>query len=212
MLENFTSEEIKRQFKSNKRMRTITYVVGGLIVLVIGYLLYYQFVSVPKGKKSEDAYWHGLNLASKDSTDLAIQELNAQVKKYDGYIGGENAQFVLGRQYMQKGEFKKAIETLEKVKVKDTYLSSMVLGLQADCHSELKNYKEAASLYKEAAESSTNQFTTPMYLFKAGLCAEELQDFESAKALYEEIKDQYVDYANKKSIDKYIARVSNLKK
>lgn len=212
MLENFTSEELKRQFKSNKNMRLVTYIVGGLLVLTVGYLLYYQFVSVPKNKKSEDAFWYGLNLASKDSTDLAIQELSNQVKKYDGYKGGENAQFILGRQYMQKGEFKKAIETLEGVKVNDTYVSAMVLGLQGDCYNELKNYKEAARLYKKAAKESVNEYTTPMYLFKAGLCAEELKDFESAKALYEEIKDQFVNFANKKSIDKYIARVSNLKK
>lgn len=212
MLENFTSEEIKKQFKSNKNLRLTTFAVGGVIVLVVGYLLYYQFVSKPKDKKSEDAYWYGLNLAAKDSTDLAIEELTAQVKKYDGYKGGESAQFVLGRQYMEKGDFKKAIETLEKVKVKDTYVSAMTLGLQGDCHSELKNYKEAAAKYKSAAKKSINEWTTPMYLFKAGLCAEELQDFESALKLYEEIKNDYTTFATNKSIDKYIARVSNLKK
>lgn len=190
----------------------ITYVVGGLLVLVVGWLLYYQFVSKPKNKKSEDAYWVGLNLATKDSTDQAIDELTSQVKKYDGYKGGENAQFVLARQYMNKGEFKKAIETLDGVKMKDTYLSAMSLGLQGDCYSEMKKYKDAAEKYKKAAKKSDNDYTTPMYLFKAGLCAEELQDFEHAKEIYEQIKNEYIDYANKKSIDKYIARVSNLKK
>lgn len=212
MLENFTSEEIKRQFKSNKTLRLITFAVGGVIVLTVGYLLYYQFVKVPKGKKSEDSYWYAMNLIAQDSTDLAIQELNAQVKKFDGLKGGENAQFMLGRQYMEKGEFNKALEALGKVKVKDTYLSSMTLGLQGDCYSELKKYKEAAAKYKEAAAKSENEWTTPMYLFKAGLCAEELQDFESALKFYEEIRDGYVNYANTKSIDKYIARVSNLNK
>lgn len=212
MLENFTSEEIKKQFKSNKNLRLVTFTIGGLIVLVVGYLLYYQFVSVPKGKKSEDAYWHGLNLAEKDSTELAIEELTAQVKKYDGYKGGENAQFILGSQYMKKGEFKKAIEVLEKVKVNDTYVSALTIGLQGDCYSELKKYKEAAAKYKEAAKESINEWTTPMYLFKAALCAEELQDFEAALKLYEEIRDGYTNFANTKTIDKYIARVSNLKK
>lgn len=212
MVENFTSDEIKRQFKSNKTLRIITFAVGGVIVATIGYLLYYQFVQVPKGKKSEDSYWYAMNLIAQDSTDMAIQELNAQVKKYDGLKGGENAQFMLGRQYMEKGEFDKAIEVLGKVKAKDTYVSAMVVGLQGDCYSELKKYKEAASKYKEAAAKSKNDWTTPMYLFKAGLCAEELQDFESALKFYEEIKNDYMTFANAKTIDKYIARVSNLKK
>ncbi|MCO5258545.1 MAG: tetratricopeptide repeat protein [Crocinitomicaceae bacterium] len=211
MLENFSTDELKRQFNNNKTLRLVSYVAGGILVIFVGYLVYYQFVFTPKDKKSEDAYWYGLNLAAKDSTDLAIDELTAQVKKYDGYKGGENAQFVLGRQYMEKGDFKKALEVLKDVKVKDTYLSAMALGLQGDCLSEMKNYKEAATKYKEAAKVSDNEWTSPMYLFKAGLCAEELQDFDASLKLYKEIQDKYTTFANNKSIDKYIARVSNLK-
>lgn len=211
MFENFSSEEIKRQFSSNKTLRMVTYVVGGILIFIVGYLVYHQFVFIPKDKKSEDAYWYGLNMADKDSTDLAIEELSAQVKKYDGYKGGENAQFVLGRQYMEKGDFKKALEVLEGVKVKDTYLSAMTLGLQGDCYSELKKYKEAAGKYKEAAKVSDNEWTSPSYLFKAGLCSEELQDYKSALVIYQEIQDKYTIFANSKSIEKYIARVSNLK-
>ncbi|HNR85153.1 MAG TPA: tetratricopeptide repeat protein [Taishania sp.] len=211
MLENFSLDELKRQFKTNKTLKLTTYAVGGVLVLVIGYLAYYQFVVTPKNKKSEDAYWYGLNLAANDSTDLAIEELTAQVKKYDGYKGGENAQFVLGRQYMEKGDFKKALEVLKGVELEDNYLAAMAVGLQGDCYSEMKNYKEAAAKYNEAAKVSDNEWTSPMYLFKAGLCAEELQDFDAALKLYKEIQDKYTIFANNKSIDKYIARVSNLK-
>ncbi len=76
----------------------------------------------------------------------------------------------------------------------------------------MKKYKEAAAKYQDAADESKNEWTTPMYLFKAGLCAEELQDFDSALKFYEEIKNEYTTYASTKTIDKYIARVSNLKK
>lgn len=212
MLENFTFDELKRQFETNKTLKLVTYAVGGVLILVVAYLLYYQFVMLPKDKKSEDAYWQGLNYAAKDSTDLAIQELNAQIKKFDGYKGGESAQFILGRQYMEKGDFKKAIETLEDVEVEDTYLSAMTLGLQGDCYSELKNYQEAASKYQAAANISENEWTTPMYLFKAGLCAEELKDYHAAAKIYNEIKNKYKTFANQKTIEKYIARVSSVEK
>ena len=96
-----------------------------------------------------------------------IEELSATVKKYDGKQGGENAQFVLARQYMNKSEFEQAIKTLKEVKVKDTYVSVHVVGLQGDCLSELKKYEEAAKMYIKASEMNENDYTSPMYLFKA---------------------------------------------
>lgn len=211
MLENISSEEIKSQFKSNKKVRLISLVVGGIVLLIVGYFIYRQFVAIPKGQKSEDSYWVGLNYANQDSTDMAIDELSAAVKKYDGYKGGENAQFVLGRQYMEKGDFKKAIETLEDVSTSDTYISAMAVGLQGDCYSEMGKYKEAVEKYVAAADENENDMTTPSYLFKAGLCAEKLQDFEAALTYFQRIKDDFATFGNRKTIDKYIARVSGLK-
>lgn len=210
MLENFSFEELKRQFNSNKNTRLVAYIIGGTLVLVIGYFAYLQFIWKPNNEKSKDAYWVGLNYAAQDSTDLAIDALKPVVKKYDGKIGGENAQFILARQYMSKGEFKKAIAELEGVDVNDTYVSSMAIGLQGDCYSEMKDYEKAGSLYLEAAELNENEMTTPMYLFKAGLVYEmKVKDFEKATECYTKIKDDYPSYGSQKSIEKFIARASN---
>lgn len=211
MIENISVQELKRKFDSNKKTRLIIYSAGGIIVLVIGFFAYRQFISKPANEKSKDAYWMGLNLATQDSTDLAIEELKPVVKKYDGKVGGENAQFILARQYMTKGEFNKALNELEGVDVEDTYISSMAVGLQGDCKSELKKFEEAAELYLKAAGINENEMTTPMYLFKAGLCLEEVKDFEKAVECYTKIKDDYSAFGSQKSIEKYIARASNSK-
>ncbi|MFN5147509.1 MAG: tetratricopeptide repeat protein [Flavobacteriia bacterium] len=209
MLENFSTQELKKKFESNKNTRLVTYIVGGILILVIGYFGYRQFIWKPANEKSKDAYWPGLNLAAQDSTDKAIDELKPVVKQYDGKIGGENAQFVLARQYMNKGQYKKALEELEGVEVSDTYVSAMVLGLQGDCHSEMKDFEKAGVMYLEAAGVNENELTTPMYLFKAGLCAEKVKDFEKALECYTKIKDDYPSYGSQKSIEKYVARASN---
>ena len=209
MLENFSVQELKKKFESNKNARLVSYIGGGILVLVIGYFAYVQFFWKPANEKSKDAYWVGLNYAAKDSTDAAIEELKPIVKKYDGKIGGENAQFILARQYMVKGLFKKAITELESVDVEDTYISSMAVGLQGDCQSELKDYEKAGTLYLEAAGINENEMTTPMYLMKAGLCAEKVKDFEKAVECYTTIKDDYASFASQKGIEKYIARASN---
>jgi tetratricopeptide (TPR) repeat protein len=209
MLENFSFQELKKQIESNKTTKLYTYVIGGILVLVLGIFAYRQFIWKPNNEKSKDAFWVGLNYAAKDSTDLAIEELEPVVKKYDGKVGGENAQFILARQYMAKGEFKKALDELEGVEVSDTYLSAMALGLQADCHSEMKDYEKAQKLYLEASGTNENELTTPMYLFKAGLCAEKTKDFGKAAECYTKIRDDYPGFGNQKAIEKYVARASN---
>lgn len=190
----------------------ITMGVGAIIVLILGYFLYKQFLFNPDNEKSKDAYYEGLNYAAKDSTDKAIDALKPVVTKYDGKQGGELAQFVLARQYMTKGEFKKALEELEGVDVSDTYVAVYAIGLQGDCKSEMGNYQEAMDLYLEAADRVDNEKTTPEYLFKAGLCAEQLKDYEKASELYTRIKENYIVYGSQKTIDKYVARVQNTKK
>jgi tetratricopeptide (TPR) repeat protein len=110
---------------------------------------------------------------------------------------------------MNKGQYKKALEELEGVEVSDTYVSAMVLGLQGDCHSEMKDFEKAGVMYLEAAGVNENELTTPMYLFKAGLCAEKVKDFEKALECYTKIKDDYPSYGSQKSIEKYVARASN---
>ena len=211
MAYNNSTSNLKQQFKDNKQLRLITFAVGGVLVVLIGYLLYRQFVYGPKNEKSKEAYYPGLNYAAKDSTDKAIEMLEPVVKKYDGTVGGENAQYVLGRQYMDKGDFKKALQTLEGVKTSDTYVRVYTVGLQGDCYSELGKYKEALDKYEDAAGINENEKTTPEYLFKAAMVAEQLEQFEKATELYEKIRDNYAMFSQQKAIDKYIARTKNKK-
>lgn len=211
MLENLSPQEFKSQFKENKTLRMVTIGVGSIVALILGYFLYKQFIWKPANEKSKDALFVGLNYAAKDSTDAAINELTTVVKKYDGKQGGELAQFVLARQYMAKGEFKKALDELEGVDVNDTYVAVYAIGLQGDCYSEMKKYNEALELYEEAAAKNENEKTSPEFLFKAGLVAEELGNFEKATELYTQIKENYTTFSSQKTIDKYIARVKNKK-
>ena len=211
MLEDITGEEIKRQFKTNKVLRYVTIGAGVLVIGVLGFFLYRQFVHKPANEKSKDSYWEGLNYAVKDSTDTAIDILESNVKKYDGKVGGEVAQFVLARQLMSKGEFKAAIEELEGVDVDGTLVPIMAVGLHADCLSEMKKYEEAANKYLEAADMTENELTTPMYLRKAGLCAEEIKNFPKAAEFYQRIIDDYPSYSGQNQIEKLLARASNKK-
>lgn len=207
MLEDLSGQKIAEEFKSNKKLKMTTYIVGGILLLSILFFAYRQFIWKPANDDSKNSYWIGLNYAGMDSTNLSIEEFETAVNQYDGKIGGEVSQFLLGRQLMEQGEFEDALNELSSVNLKDTYLSSLVVKLQADCYSELKDYEKAANLYLEAAEINPNENTTPEILFSAGQCAEEINNFEKALECYQKIKDEYPSSTKGMSIEKYIARV-----
>ncbi|MDG1741932.1 MAG: hypothetical protein P8H43_05090 [Crocinitomicaceae bacterium] len=209
MLENITGEELKNQFKTNKKLRLITLIVGSAALLALGYFIYLQFVWTPKNEESKGKYWPGLNLAVADSTDAALESLKPIKDKYNGYIGGEIAQFVYARQLMSKSEFKKALQELEDISVEDTYVKVMAIGLQGDCYSDMEQYDSAFEKYMEAAEMQENDLTAPIYLKKAGLCAEALNNFDIASTNYKTIMDNYADFARENQIERYYARANN---
>jgi predicted negative regulator of RcsB-dependent stress response len=211
MAKEISVNNLKQQFKENKQLRLITFSIIGVLVVLAGYLVYRTFVWGPQNDKSKEAYFTGLNYASQDSTDRAIDELEPVVKKYDGTVGGENAQLTLARQYMEKGKFKKAMELLEGTSFSDTYLRIGAVGLQGDCLSDMGKYKEALEKYEEAAGINENDKTTPEYLFKAALVCEHLNDNTKAAELYTRIRDEYTMFAQQKTIEKYIARTENKK-
>ena len=222
MTENFSLEDFKKKFSENKSFRITTITAGTIIVLVLGFLSYRQWMWKPDNEKSKETYFVALNaIANEGKNTLVdtskagsktdpIKKLQRSVKKYDGKIGGEVSKYILATQYMRKGKYKEALVLLENVNVDDTYVSVEVIGLQGDCQSELKNYDKAYALYQEAAATNENDFTSPMYLFKAGLIAEKLKKSDEAKAHYEKIATIYPKsfYAKEKNLEAYIARNS----
>lgn len=206
MFEDLRDLNFVEAFKSNKTFRNATVGIGAVLAVVVGYFAYQNFVFKPSNEKSKDSYYTALNYAVADSVDMAIEEAKRGVKKYDGKIGGELNQFILARQLMEKGEFKKALTELDGVKLDDTFLSVAVISLKGDCYSELKDYKAAKDWYLKAAKKNINEKTTPENLFKAALVSEKLDQKKEAFELYSQIEKEYPNFASIKAISKYISK------
>jgi predicted negative regulator of RcsB-dependent stress response len=203
-------EQLIEKAKNSKTFKMVSYAVGAIAVLVLAWFLYQQFVFKPANEKSKTAYWRAMVYLENDEPDNALAEFERVAKKYDGKVGGEISQYMAGRLYMDKGEFKKALKLLEKAKLKDLYLGTMVIGLQGDCHSELGDFKKAVKLYEKAAKRKANEFTTPMYLMKAALIHEmKLNNFEDAVEIYKSIEMDYYEYFKTNNVEKYLERVAN---
>ncbi|RZM28334.1 MAG: tetratricopeptide repeat protein [Pedobacter sp.] len=117
------------------------------------------------------------------------------------------ANLYLGGIYLRKGEYKKAIESLGKYSDTGSPVADpLALGLLGDAYSELKDYKQAATYYKKAADKASNKFTSPMFLKKLGLVYEAQKSFKDAAESYNKIKAQYPESQEATMIDEYLAR------
>jgi predicted negative regulator of RcsB-dependent stress response len=212
MFEDFSFSGFKSKFKEDKKFRLISIISGSVLVVLLGVFVYYQFVYLPNDEESKDIYFETLNYAdSTNKTDKNIKTLEGKLAEYEGYTGALATEFILARQYMNKGQFDKAITSLENIEPEDTYMSVFKIGLLGDCYSEQGKLTEAFEQYTLAANTNTNEFTTPIFLFKAGLVAEKLNQFSEAANCYKKIKDNYKEFGQLKRIDYYVARASNTK-
>jgi tetratricopeptide (TPR) repeat protein len=203
-------EQLIEKAKNSKTFKMVSYAVGAIALLTILWFAYQQFIFKPANEKSKTAYWRAMVYLENDEVDNALEEFIRVAKKFDGKVGGEVSQYMAGRLYMDKGEFKTALKYLEKAKLNDLYLATMVIGLQGDCHSELGDFKKAVKLYEKAAKRKANEFTTPMFLMKAAMIHEfKLNNFKEAEKIYTRIEMEYYEYFKTNNIEKYIERVAN---
>lgn len=209
-----------------KNQKTIIGVLVSVAVIGLGYLLYQQFVSVPKEKESanelffaQEFFDQALNATDdKEKDSLFTLSLNGGNGKYgfleiiDNYSGTKAANianYSAGMAYMHKGEYQKAIDHLKKFKADSQILGALALGNIGDAYSEQKNNGEALNYYKKAFEHSKNDFTAPMYLKKAGIVAMLQSNNDEAKKFFTRIKDEYPKSEEARTIDILIGKISN---
>ena len=111
---------------------------------------------------------------------------------------------------MRRGEFDIAIDYLDSYSGNDIMIGAIALGAIWDSYMELDDPDKARDYYKKAANKNPNDFTSAIYLMKAGRVAEALGDFSVAVSFYEDIKKNYPETKEGREIDKYIARAKTL--
>ena len=86
----------------------------------------------------------------------------------------------------------------------DLLLEPIAKGAIGDAFVQLNQLEEGLDYYVKAVEASTNDFTTPMFLSKAGQLALQLNRAELALAYFERIKYQYPMSTQAVSVDELI--------
>jgi tetratricopeptide (TPR) repeat protein len=195
-----------------KNKNTLTIIAGAIFVLFAGYFGFTRLYLFPKEKEAAELIWKAEYYFEKDSLDLALNGDGNHfgfmqiADEYSITKYGKLSNYYIGVIHMKKGEYETAIEYLKSGQVDDEITGSVAIGAIGDCYVQLGDYDKGLSYFKKAAANSDNQFTAPIYLKKAAIVLEEQKDYKSALKLYNQIKTDYPNSAEARTIEKFIAR------
>jgi len=98
----------------------------------------------------------------------------------------------LAAYWMEKEDFEKALEALDKLeKGKRDLIYYQGLDLTAEIHMKRKEYDDALSIYDRIEKEEPKSYPMDKILFQKALVLEEKGDHEAALALYKTIQEDY---------------------
>ncbi|MEN8965410.1 MAG: tetratricopeptide repeat protein [Polaribacter sp.] len=125
-------------------------------------------------------------------------------ESYSSTDAGNLANYYAGVSYLQMKEYEKAIAYLEKFNSDDTLLGPVSLGAIGDAFADIDQPEQALEYYEKAANKQNNEFTTPLYLYKAGQTAMQLKKYDKAVSLFTKIKENHPTSDQGRDVEKFI--------
>jgi tetratricopeptide (TPR) repeat protein len=206
-----------------KNQNIIFIVLGVVVASILGYLAYQKYVKAPKEKEAANelafpkAYFDNAinNTVAADSLfTLALKGADGKygfvdiADQYSGTKAGNLANYYAGISYLRVKKYKEAIDYLEDFSSKDELLGPVAKGAIGDAFADINQPQDAFDYYIKAAELKDNNFSTPLFLFKAGNTAMELENYSKAQELFERIKNDYPNASEAQNIDIYINKAA----
>ncbi len=204
--------------KNQKIIFTGLIVVAGII---LAFLAYNKYIVEPKEKEAADELaFPKRYFEEAQNTSVAVDSLfNLSLNGADGKYGlidivdnygstkaGNLAKYMSGIAFLKTGDYESAIKYLSDFSSEDEMLAVLAKGNIGDAFMEIEQPEDALQYYLEAANLKDNNFTSPLYLFRAGNVAMDLGKYSDAENYYTKIKDNYSKSEEAKNMSIYIQR------
>ena len=199
--------------KLERNQKLIGALASGLIVGVLLYLGYKQYILAPKIKQAQEEVFVAQQYFAKDSLQLALNGDGNYpgfleiADRYSSTPTGELAHYYIGIIQLKQGQYKSAIERLNQFNTESYLISPMRLGALGNAHTELGEYAKAAEYFLKAANDHPNELTSPRFLFKAGLVLEADGQLEKALEVLEQLQREYKTSSYGQDAAAYIGRI-----
>ena len=196
-----------------ENQKSVSIIIAAVIFIVVGYFAFQKFYIAPLEEEAQSQMFMAQNYFEQDSFKLALEGDGFNegfltiADEYNMTNSGALANYYTGISYLRLGQFDEAIDYLKKFDVDDELITTMTFGAIAAAYVEKGEFDDAVSYYAKASKRKTNEFVTPVFLFKLGLVYEELKKNDKASEAYKTIKTEYPKSNEARKIDKYIERV-----
>lgn len=207
-------QQLTNKFEKNKK--TIIGVVVALAVIIGGYFGYKNLIVAPKEEKASNALFPAERWFEVDSLSYVLNGdgqnagMLTIINKYGGTKAANMAHYYAGMSYLRLGDAKNALLHLGKFDGVGTPFHYLAKGAMGDAYMENKETDKGIAAYKQAAGNESDNFTSPLYLFRAGLACEISGKTDDAKKCYLELKEKYPYSIQARDIDKYLARIGSV--
>ncbi|WP_111709534.1 tetratricopeptide repeat protein [Lutibacter citreus] len=206
-----------------KNQKAIFVILAAVAVLILGYLAYQKYVKEPQEKVAADelafpkTYFEDAMNSTVAVDSLLTLSLNGNdgkygftdiASEYSGTKAGNLANYYAGISYLKLKNYKEAIEYLEKFSSDDELLAPTAKGAIGDAFSDINQPEDALDYYLKAANLRDNNFSTPLFLFKAANTAMDLNKYDKALDLFKRIKKDYPKANEARNIDIYINKAT----
>lgn len=203
-----------------KNQKYIFIIVGIATVIVLGYLGFSKFIQEPKESeamndmfKAQQYFDQAVNGTEKDSLfTLALNGGEGKfgmldiIEEYKGTNAANLANYYAGMAYLNMQDYQNAITYLSNFSSDDETLGPIAKGGIGDAFVQLNQPEDALDYYVKAAKMQINNYTTPMYLYKAGNIAMQLGLNDKALQYFTRIKEEFPNAADATIIDVFIGK------
>lgn len=207
-----------------KNQKYILMAIGVIAVVILGYLGYKEFIAKPKQTtamndmfQAQKYFNEAITSTQKDSLyNLSLHGGEGKygmldiISEYKGTQAANLANYYAGTAYLKLKDYKNAIQYLSNFSSDDEVLAPLAKGNIGDAFVQLNQLDDALDYYDQAANMRDNDYTTPMYLYKAGTIALDLGKADKALSYFETIKEKYPDASETAMVEVLIGKAKVL--
>ncbi len=196
--------------------KTLSMAIVAVVVVVGLFFGYTNLYLAPLEEEASIEIWKAQQYFEADSLDKALygdgnylgfEDIKDQ---YGATNAGALADYYIGLIYYKQGDYEGAIESLSSFSSDDLIVATVAQGAIGDANAELGDVEAAAAAYMKAANLNKNEFSSPIYLMKAGKAFEAAGNYDKAKEAYKNIMDNYGSSTEGRNVEKYYYKAKTL--